>query len=443
MSKLDLRKKMATRKGKAISAFAYKCLMNFVLSPFLKRPMNVEIVDNVGVKNIKEQFIVVANHTSRCDYIYVVSAFYPIKLNFMAAYCEFFRKHLHFIFDIMHVIPKRNFTADMHTIKELKQVVKDGGNIAFFPEGKSSISGTNQPCMIGTGKLIKHMRMPVYCVNIKGGYMSNTQWNIAVRSGKVVVTLDKLFTPEEIDNLSPEEIERKMDKAIYNDDFEWNKTMRIKYKGNETVANKLEEHLFRCPKCGSEFEMKGEGNKIVCTHCGNGATINDYYDLVPLDKDCVIPKTIRVWYELQRRAVYREIKSNPDFCMEEEVTLGMLPNDHYIDKQYTAEIVGKGKIKLTTNEFSFVGEKNGEPFEFHNDVLNVPTLILETDSSYFGTYYEGEYYEFTPSRPVVTKWVLATEECHRLKGGKWQNTLPQQQWIYADDKPSDKEDYYL
>lgn len=306
MSKLDLRKKMATRKGKAISVFAYKCLVNFVLRPFLKRPMNVEIVDNVGVKNIKEQFIVVANHTSRCDYIYVVSVFYPIKLNFMAAYCEFFRKHLHFIFDIMHVIPKRNFTADMHTIKELKQVVKDGGNIAFFPEGKSSISGTNQPCMIGTGKLIKHMRMPVYCVNIKGGYMSNTQWNIAVRSGKVVVTLDKLFTPEEIDNLSPEEIERKIDKAIYNDDFEWNKTMRIKYKGNETVANKLEEHLFRCPKCGSEFEMKGEGNKIVCTHCGNGATINDYYDLVPLDKDCVIPKTIRVWYELQRRAVYRD-----------------------------------------------------------------------------------------------------------------------------------------
>lgn len=57
MPKLDLRKKMATRKGKAISVFAYKCLMNFVLRPFLKRPMNVEIVDNVGVKNIKEQFI--------------------------------------------------------------------------------------------------------------------------------------------------------------------------------------------------------------------------------------------------------------------------------------------------------------------------------------------------------------------------------------------------
>lgn len=68
--------------------------------------------------------------------------------------------------------------------------------------------------MIGTGKLIKHMRMPVYCVNIKGGYMSNTQWNIAVRSGKVVATLDKLFTPEEIDNLSPEEIERKSTKPF-------------------------------------------------------------------------------------------------------------------------------------------------------------------------------------------------------------------------------------
>lgn len=28
-------------------------------------------------------------------------------------------------------------------------------------------------------------------------------------------------------------------------------------------------------------------------------------------------------------------------------------------------------------------------------------------------------------------------------GGNWQNTLKEQQWIYEDDKPTDKENYYL
>ena len=88
--------------------------------------------------------------------------------------------------------------------------------------------------------------------------------------------------------------------------------------------------------------------------------------------------------------------------------------------------------------------RDGKPFEVHVPTVNLPTMVMETDSHNFGGFMDkGEYLEFTPSRPVVTKWIQAIEECHRLAGGKWQNTLPQQQWIYEEDKPSDKEEYYL
>ena len=30
-----------------------------------------------------------------------------------------------------------------------------------------------------------------------------------------------------------------------------------------------------------------------------------------------------------------------------------------------------------------------------------------------------------------------------IAGGKWQNNLPAQQWIYEDDKPTDREEYFL
>lgn len=444
MSKLSIPETLSKRKGKPISNFIYYGLQKIVANPFLIRPMNVEVEDRIGAKDIKGPFIVVSNHTSRCDWMYVSKAIYPHKVNFMIAYNEFFRKKMHLVFDLIHAIPKRNFTSDLHSIKEMMQVIQASGNVAFFPEGKSSISGTNQPCMLGTGKLFSHIQIPVYYVRITGGYMSNTQWNIANRPGKVKVVFDRLFTAEEVKTLAPEEMEKRLNEAIYNDDFEWNKTARIKYKKNDTVAIKLEEHLYKCPKCGVEFQMIGEKNVIKCLSCGNGALINEYYDLVPLDENAVLPKTLRVWYELQRRAVYREIKANENFSYSEKVKLGILPTDHYIkDNNATSEYVGEGVFTVDRNSISFKGTKNGEPFEFTNDILNVPSLILATDSSYFATYYKGEYLEFMPERKATTKILLATEECHRISGGKWQNSLPQQQWIYEDDKPSDKENYYL
>ena len=442
MTKLDIDKKLENRVGKRPNKAIYQILRVVIGKHFVKK-MKLEVIDNVGTKNIKEPFILVANHTSRCDWIYVTHAFRTHALNFMASHTEFHRAHMHFIFDLMHLIPKKNFTADVHAIKELKQVAKKGGSIMFFPEGKSSISGTNQPVMIGTGKLLKHMKMPVYSITITGGYMSNTQWYIQDRPGKVIATVNKLFDIEDLTSLTPEEIEDKVNVAIYNDDFAWNEKARVKFEGNENIATKLEEHIFFCPKCGKELTMKGEGNRFYCTECGNGTAIDEYYDFKPFDKDCVIPKNLRVWYELQRRKIYREIKAKDNFTLTEKVKLGIQPSDHYVDKHITAEVVGEGMLTLNKKEFSFVGTKDGKPFELHKDIINMPTLLLETDSSYFGSFIDGTYYEFTPERPVTTKWLLAVEECHRLAGGKWQNTIRQQQWIYEDDKETDKENYYL
>lgn len=443
MAKLDIEKKLYSRKGKRVNGFIYKCLMNLVAKPFLLRPMNVHVERKIDVKKIKGPFIVVSNHTSRCDWMYVSKALYPHNLNYMVSYTEFFRGHMHLVFDLLHMIPKKNFTPDQHSIKEMVQVLKDGGNVVIFPEGKSSISGTNQPIMNGTGKLFRYMKVPIYYTRISGGYMSNTQWNIANRPGKVVVEVGKLFDVDDFKKYSDQELDDLINETLYNDDFIWNKTERVKYKGNDTVAVKLEEHLFYCPKCQKELTMIGEKNVIRCTNCGNGATINEYYDLIPLNKDCIIPKNLTIWYELQRRHIYQQIKNNEDFRIEENVILGMQPTDRYVKgKKITSYPVGKGKLIMTRDTFTFDGEKDGKPYKFSFPTNTVPTLLLETDSSYFGTFYQGKYHEFISERKVATKWVLAEEECHRITGGAWQNTLKHQQWIYQDLGDEELDEYF-
>ena len=441
---LDIRGYLESKQGEPINRAVY-WIMRQVVARSQAKPMNLEIVDTVGVKNIKEPFVLLSNHTSRCDWEYIGMAMKGHPLNFMASDVEFHRAHMHGIFKICKVIPKKNFVSDYHCIKEVFQVVRKGGNVILFPEGKSSISGTNQPILMGTSKMLKKLGVPVYYTKITGGYMSNTQWNIANRPGKVIITVGKLFDPEQLKTLDLDEMDRQINSAIYNDDFEWNRTARIRFQGNETVADKLEEHLYWCPKCGREFTNKGSGNHFMCTECGNGVTINEYYDLIPDNSECVVPKDMRVWYELQRRKTYRDIRDNENFFIEEKVTLGCQPNNHYVDKTVTSEKCGEGTIRLDRNEFSYKGTRDGKPYEIHIPTVNLPTMVMETDSHNFGGFVDdkGEYLEFTPSRPVVTKWIQAIEECHRLAGGKWQNTLPQQQWIYEDNKPTDKENYYL
>ena len=177
--------------------------------------------------------------------------------------------------------------------------------------------------------------------------------------------------------------------------------------------------LFWCPKCGKQHVMKTEGNRIFCTSCGNGATLTDTYELVPFDDSCVIPETQTKWFNMEREVIKEEISSS-DFVLSENVELGMLPDYKFLSGQATSEIVGKGLLTLDHTGLTYDGTKNGQPWKFHIGIKNLPTYGMCTDVSRFYTFVDGEFVEFYPENNVVEKFFMATEEIHRLNGGKWQ-----------------------
>ncbi|MDR3038536.1 MAG: 1-acyl-sn-glycerol-3-phosphate acyltransferase [Candidatus Adiutrix sp.] len=149
------------------------------------KKLNVSFKLNIDPKDYKKPFILICNHASRLDYIYASVALLPLTLNYVAGYNEFFRSHLAFLFRLMQVIPKKNFVSDLYAIKSMKRVLDGGGRVALFPEGMSSISGTNQPCAIASGKVIKHFNVPVLRLMIKGGYLTSTKYCLDDRPGRV------------------------------------------------------------------------------------------------------------------------------------------------------------------------------------------------------------------------------------------------------------------
>jgi len=399
--------------------FIYNVL-GWAWKTFVAKKYNVHYTLNANIKKEKGPFIFISNHASRLDYIFTGIPALPKRMNFVAGYNEFYRSHLAGVFKLLKVIPKRNFTPDSYTLREVNRVIKSGGNIMIFPEGMSSISGANQPVAIGTGKFLKHYKLPVYVSVIKGGYLTSPKYNLKDRCGKVEVVIDKLFTPEQLSTLNPQEIEDIVNKAIYHDDYAWNKIQKNVYDIGLDGAKDLEDLLFWCPKCGKQHVMKSEGNKLYCTECGNGMTIDSTYAMTPLDDSCVIPETQTAWFNMQREVIKKEVQDE-NFVLTEKVKLGVLPSEGMLKNQATSIVVGEGVLRLDRKGLAFNGVKDGKEFNFFIDSASLPTYGMCTDLSRFYTFYEGDFYEFYPQNRVVEKFFLATEELHRLNGGKWQD----------------------
>lgn len=395
-------------------------LLGWVWKTFVAKKYNVHYNIKADVSKEKNQFIFISNHASRLDYIFTGVPALPNRMNFVAGYNEFFRSHLAGVFNLLKVIPKRNFVPDNYTLREVRTILKDNGNIMIFPEGMSSISGANQPVAVGTGKMIKHFKLPVYCSVIKGGYLTSPKYNLNDRLGRVEVDIDLLFTKEDLEKYSAEEIENIINKTIYHDDYAWNKVQKNEYNIGDNGAEHLEDLLFWCPKCKKQHVMKSEGNKLYCTACGNGMTIDNTYAMTPLDDTCVIPETQTEWFNMQRAVIREEVKDEK-FVLTEKVKLGTLPDNGMLKNQATSLIVGEGTLTLNRKGLEYKGTKDGKEFTFFIDSVNLPTYGMCTDLSRFYTFVDGEFYEFYPEHSVVEKFFLATEELHRLNGGKWKD----------------------
>lgn len=418
--KETLQEKLARRKYKIPNKFVYCTLNKLIINPFLapKFHPTYHIIDNIN--DYKGPCFLIYNHQSRMDYIYIAQATYPRPLNFVVGYNEFFRSHLQFIFKLIHNIPKKNFNSDVASIRAMNQIIKQNGVVCIAPEGMSSITGHSQPIALGTGKLLKHYHIPVYMVKLKGAFLSNTKVCLDERYGKVDVTLQRLFDEEQLRNLSVEDIENKINEELWQDDYEWNKKERIRFDMKGNSCSHLHDLCYHCFKCNKDFTMFGEKNKIVCKECGNGATLNEYYDLIPFDDSCIIPESISKWVDEERRLVYHEIQ-NESFEFKEEVKLGKIPENHYLKNQATSEICGEGILTINHEGFFYKGTKDNQKFEFKIDYNHLPTLGMPIDVTFFSIYHDGKYYDIFSKNAVVGKILLIVEEMHRLHVNAWKN----------------------
>ena len=419
MSKLDIRGELSKRKFKITNKFYYWIYHTLMRVPERKFNAHYERIDDVS--KCKGSCFVIFNHLSRIDHNYVMQACYPKRLNMLAGYSEFFRSHLHTVFKMNNVLPKKNYCRDINGTKAIMSIIKQGGSVTFSPEGLASNDGMNKPIVPGTGGLLKKFGLPVYFCQLRGEYLQNTKVCLDVRTGETYATTRLLLSPEDLKNLSAEEIDAKINQAFRHDEYAWQKEKHVKWNMNGRSCERLDDLLYRCPKCGRYFSMKGEGDKIYCTECGNGATVDDYYDFHPLNDDCVLFDTQSDWVNWQRQQIIKEIRKDDKYCYKEKVRIGRLPNDHYLTDMKTSEIVGEGVLTVDHAGMHYRDDKDKSlDFDMGYDVLY--TMITELDSSYFNLYVDGEYTDIFPQEHHSSLMLIVlVEEMHRLHVNYYKN----------------------
>ena len=435
--KLTIAEKLAKRKyappSKLIS-FLYKTIMVDIIGK--KYNPKFHIIDSVA--DYDGPCFVIFNHLSRIDHLYVCGATYPRVTNMMAACNEFYRQKFSFIFNLNKVIPKKQYTADTLPIKAVSKVLKKGGCVTFAPEGLASDFGGNKPIVPGTSKMFKHFKVPVFLCYLEGQYLQSTKVCLDDRFGETHATLSLLFSKDDVANLSVEEMDDIINEKFRRNEYAWNKEKKIKWQTNGRICHRLEDICFKCPKCKQEFTMVGTGDKIECLNCGNGATMDDYYEFHPY-KDAVIPESPHDWFQQQRIDIIKEIRQDPNYFFEEECKIGNLDEYKLLKGKNTSNIVGEGKIRIDHKGMHYFGTRNGAPYEFHVDYKQLYTLIVQLDTSYFNLYINGEYFDIFIKNHTFGKILLLVEEMHRYhvnfyKNFKWNDYMYEGLELGIDNK---------
>ena len=410
--------KISRKNVKSPPGWLYWILMK--VTGILNRLSNTHFTYRACPAKEKGSIVMIANHASRVDYQFTAPPCYPKKLNYVVGYNEFFRFPTNLLLPTMQVIPKKNFTPDAHALRQILRVIADGGNICLMPEGMSSITGMSQPVIPGGAKLLKKLGVPVYYSKISGGYLTYTKHCLDERRGRIDVVVDQMFTPEQLRELSVEEIEDTMNRLLAHDDYIWNRRAQVRFDGKGQMAKKLDTLLYLCPKCGATYEMDCDGNTMICRKCGNRVELDETYQL-HASPGSVCPELVTDWTILERERAAEEVRK-PDFCHSGHVRVGVLPEHRALKGDATSIIRGEGTLTLDHGGLHFDGVLEDAPFCFTIASAQLPTYGMCTDISRFYTFVDGRFLEFYPDAGDVLLWDHLTEELHRFQGGKWQNT---------------------
>jgi len=352
-------------------------------------------------KALKPPYIVLANHISNIDFTVVASAMSPVRLNFVVAACYFRIRFLGSLLRFMGCVSKEQFQPDMKAIKNIFGIIRRGDVVAIYPAGQSTFDGEATYMDASIAGLLKKLKVPVVTVLVNGAFIACPKWNMRLRKSRIEVSIDVLFSPQELETLNREDIYRKVKDALYFDDYERQRKAPVKASKPHS-AKGLERVLYMCPKCQTEFNMHTQRNRLWCASCGNAALMNEYGLLQPADTGCIIFETPTEWSRWQMQC-YRQQVRLPAFSYSEPAFLVK------VSKHGKYKKVGSGIAEINIDRFCYRGTYRDTEvsWEVKN---NLSAVFAHEVKGHFDFFYNGELFSIAPVNSASAFKFVALKE---------------------------------
>ena len=357
------------------------------------------------------QVLILAQHASRDDPYYVNAGYPFIQPNAIMSLHNVLIPVMFRLLLADGVILKSLYEPDIGAMRNLMRLHKKGASFLLFPEGIQSVEGKTQPVHPATARLIRKLAMDTVLCTSHGAFLCNPRFDTNKRRGRLEYRYEMLFRREELGDMTEEEIySRLLEKFRYND-FAWNSEKHHSYKGKLPLAHGIDNMLFACPRCGRQFTMHVEGEKLICS-CGNSVTIDEHYDLVP-DEGSELPfGRIDEWYRWQQDIIAEEVKQE-GFRIVHDAEYRQLNMEDLSKGRFA--VAGEGRLELDRGHLRYAGTKNGEATEMEFDVRRLPSATV-TRAMANEIYYDGEYHQFAvkagPGHAI--RLMMAVEALHDM-----------------------------
>ncbi|MBE6631345.1 MAG: hypothetical protein E7623_01435 [Ruminococcaceae bacterium] len=308
-------------------------------------------------------------------------------------------------------IPTDKFVPDLRLIKDMIYAVKElKSSIVLFPEAGYSFDGRSTVLPESLGQFVKLLGVPVVMIETFGAYIRDPLYNgLQRRKVKVSAEMKPLLTKEEVTELDANRINELIRENFSFDNFKYQKENGIRVK-EPFRADFLERILYKCPACGHEGDMKGEGIKLSCGNCKKEYVLGEFGELEATEGSTEFSH-IPDWFDWQRAAVKEELE-NGSYLLDTEVDIYAIIDTSCLYR------VGDGRLVHNSEGFLLTGCEGR--LEYRQKPLASYTL-----NSDFYWYQIGDvigignrdilYYCFPKDKKVpVAKARLAAEELYKI-----------------------------
>ena len=367
-------------------------------------------VEKIGMEELRPPYLLLSNHMYFIDFELCAMGTLPHRVNNVVSIDGYYRRP--WLMELIGAICTRKFTMDLHLVKSINKVLRRGDILSMYPEARYSPCGTLSYLPESLGKLIKMNKVPVVVVVHHGNHLHSPFWNFRKkRKVPLHTTMTQILTAEQVREMSVDQINEAVKKAMDYDDYRYQKENGIRIT-EPYRAEGLHKVLYQCPNCLTESRMASKGTEIFCEHCGKRWALKEDGTLTSLEGETEFSH-VPDWFEWERQQVVQQVE-NGTYSFEDEVEVFSMPRCWRFEK------LGKGRLRHDKSGFALTGHYRGQDYEIQRTALQTNSLHIEYDYCYLRpedcvdiSTEDDSFYCYPTKQNVVTKLAFATEALYQ------------------------------